>query len=98
MIRGDLSNIVSLGGGGTAGLEKTNFNMQTSNDFFFFYHFINDSFLSSAAAGDNTYRTHFSIDSVSRVSSLCLSLHYDDYVIGSGNSGCFMNNLSQLLI
>ncbi len=28
----------------------------------------------------------------------CLSQHYDKYVIGSGNSGRFMNNLSQLLI
>ncbi len=46
--------------------------------------------LSSAAAGDNTYRTHCSIS--------CLSQHYDKYVIRSGNSGRFMNNLSQLLI
>ncbi len=28
----------------------------------------------------------------------CLSQHYDKYVIGSGNSGPFMNNLSQLPI
>ncbi len=30
-------------------------------------------FLSSAAAGDNNYRIHCSIDSVARVTSLCLS-------------------------
>ncbi len=55
-------------------------------------------FLSSAGAGDNTCRIHCSIDLVAQVASLYLSLHYDDYVIGSGNSGCFMNILSQLLI
>ncbi len=48
-------------------------------------------FLSSTAAGDNTYRINCSINWVTRVASLCLSLHYDDYVIGSGNSGHFMN-------
>ncbi len=56
------------------------------------------TFLSSAAAGNNTYQIHCSINSVVRISSLCLSLHYDDVVIGSGNSERFMNILSQLLI
>ncbi len=55
-------------------------------------------FLSLAAAVNNTYRIHCSIDSVSWAASLCQFLYNDDYVIGSGNSGRFMNILSQLLI
>ncbi len=55
--------------------------------------------LSLVAAGDNTYCTdslHHWLGCASCL--LCLYQHYDKYVIGFGNSGRFMNNLSQLLI
>ncbi len=35
---------------------------------------------------------------IAALTRFSLSLHYDDYIIGSGISGCFINNLSQLLI
>ncbi len=60
--------------------------------------FYNVIFLVSAAACGNIYRIHCSIDSVAQVASLCLSLHCNDCFIGSGNSGRFMNILSQLFI